>query len=69
MGSSLNKGLLFTSNCYNYEMCCFERDVSAPERQLEKFNIDWLVYCYEAKCTMQWDEKMSEKMSVDSIQN
>ena len=23
-------------------------------RELEKFRIDWLVYCHEAKCAMQW---------------
>ena len=26
-------------------------------RELEKFDIDWLVYCYKAKCTVQWAEE------------
>ena len=29
----------------------------------------WDVYCYKAKCTMQWAEAHNRKMSVDSIQN
>ena len=39
---------------------------SKTPRELEKFDNDWLVYCYKAKCTVQW---ASEKMSVDSIQS
>ena len=29
MGGFLNKGLLFTSNYYDYEMCCFNREMRA----------------------------------------
>ena len=25
--------------------------------ELEKSDIDWLVYCYKAKCTVQWEEE------------
>ena len=25
--------------------------------ELEKFDIDWMVYCYKAKCTVQWAEE------------
>ena len=25
-------------------------------RELQKFDIDWLVYCCKAKCTVQWEE-------------
>ena len=30
-------------------------------RELEKLDIDWLVYCYKAKCTMQWAEEYIRK--------
>ena len=26
-------------------------------REFEKLYIDWLVYCYKAKCTVQWAEE------------
>ena len=29
--------------------------------EFEKRYIDWLVYCYEAKCTMQWTEETIRK--------
>ena len=35
MGGSLNKRLLFTGNYYNYEMCCFKREVSASKRLID----------------------------------
>ena len=28
---------------------------------LEKLEIDWLVYCYKAKCTVQWAEEHIRK--------
>ena len=28
---------------------------------LETFDIDWLVYCYKAKCTVQWTEEHIRK--------
>ena len=34
-GDSLNKRLLFTSNYYDYEMCCFKREMSAPKRLID----------------------------------
>ena len=30
-------------------------------RELEKLNIDWLVYCYKAKRTVQWAEEHIKK--------
>ena len=36
-------------------------------RELEKLDIDWLVYCYKAKPCGR--KRTSEKMSVDSIQH
>ena len=30
-------------------------------RELEKLDIDWLVYCYKAKCTVQWAEERVRK--------
>ena len=30
-------------------------------RKLEKFNTDWLVYCYKDKCTVQWAEEHIRK--------
>ena len=30
-------------------------------KELEKFDIDGLVYCYKAKCTMQWMEEHIRK--------
>ena len=30
-------------------------------RELEKLEIDWLVYCYKAKCTVQWAEEHIRK--------
>ena len=30
-------------------------------RELEKLDIDWLVYCYKAKCTVQWAEEYIRK--------
>ena len=30
-------------------------------REFEKLYIDWLVYCYEAKWTMQWAEENIRK--------
>ena len=30
-------------------------------RELEKFNIDWLVYCYKAKRFVQWAEEHIRK--------
>ena len=29
------KRLLFTSNYYDYEMCCFKREMSAPKRVID----------------------------------
>ena len=34
---------------------------SKTMRELEKLDIDWLVYCYGAKCTMQWAEEHIRK--------
>ena len=31
------------------------------KRELEKLDIDWLVYCYKAKGTMQWAEEHIRK--------
>ena len=36
--------------------------------ELEKIGIDWLVYCYKTKCTMEWAEAHIREKSVDSIQ-
>ena len=30
-------------------------------REFEKLYIDWLVYCYKAKCTVQWAEENVRK--------
>ena len=30
-------------------------------RELEKYDTDWLVYCYKAKCTMEWAEEHIRK--------
>ena len=29
--------------------------------ELEKFDIDSLIYCYKAKCTVQWEEEHIRK--------
>ena len=34
VGGSLNKRLLFVSNYYDYEMCCFKGEISAPKRTI-----------------------------------
>ena len=34
---------------------------SKTMRELEKFDIDWLVYCNKAKCTVQWAEEQIRK--------
>ena len=34
---------------------------SKTMREFVKFDIDWLVCCYEAKCTMQWAEEHIRK--------
>ena len=30
-------------------------------REPEKSDTDWLVYCYKAKCTVQWEEEHIRK--------
>ena len=35
LGGSLNKRLLFIISYYDYEMCCFERKMSAPRRLID----------------------------------
>ena len=37
-------------------------------RELEKLDIDCLVYCLKAKCTVPLAEEHTRKMSVDSTQ-
>ena len=32
-------------------------------RELEELDIDWLVYCYKAKCTVQWTEEHIRKLA------
>ena len=34
---------------------------SETSRKLEKLGIDWMVYCYEAKCTVQWAKEHIRK--------
>ena len=34
---------------------------SKTQRELGKFNIDWPVYCFKAKCTVQWVEEHIRK--------
>ena len=41
---------------------------STTPRELEKFDIDWLVYFHRTKCTMQ-GESISEKTPVRLVQN
>ena len=37
-------------------------------RVLNKFDIDWLVAFYKAKCTVQWADEHIRKLSIDSVQ-